>query len=49
MQASYSSAVRLFEADAKGLSARAGPGVNPIPMRTAVGIAARAIARPAGT
>ncbi|CAM5587649.1 hypothetical protein SFUMM280S_08260 [Streptomyces fumanus] len=46
----YSSAVRLLEFAAGSLpSARASVGVSPIPMRTAVGIAARAIAFPAGT
>ncbi len=49
-QSLYSSAVRLLEVGfAVSLpSARASVGVNPIPMRTAVGIAARAIAFPAG-
>ncbi|GGT36260.1 hypothetical protein GCM10010254_65720 [Streptomyces chromofuscus] len=46
-QSSYSSAVRLLGAGRS--SARASFGVNPIPMRIAVGIAATAIARPAGT
>ncbi|MGW1257883.1 hypothetical protein ACWD5Q_22515 [Streptomyces sp. NPDC002513] len=43
----YSSAVMVF--DDAWSSARARVGVSPIPMRTAVGIAARAIALPAGT
>ncbi|CAM5342780.1 hypothetical protein STENM223S_04826 [Streptomyces tendae] len=48
-QSLYSSAVRLLEGGAASLpSARASVGVNPIPMRTAVGIAAMAIALPAG-
>jgi hypothetical protein len=42
----YSSAVRLFEVEWS--SAWASVGVSPIPMRTAVGMAARAIALPAG-
>lgn len=46
MQSLYSSAVRLFAVGAS--SARASVGVNPMPMRTAVGIAAMAIALPAG-
>lgn len=45
-QSLYSSAVRLFELGCS--SARASVGVNPMPMRTAVGIAAMAIALPAG-
>jgi hypothetical protein len=43
----YSSAVRLL--DEGWSSACASVGVSPIPMRTAVGMAARAIALPAGT
>jgi hypothetical protein len=43
----YSSAVRLLAGEWS--SARASVGVNPIPMRTAVGIAAMATALPAGT
>lgn len=43
----YSSAVRLLEDEWS--SAWASVGVNPIPMRTAVGIAAMATAFPAGT
>ncbi|CAM5337707.1 hypothetical protein SALBM311S_08892 [Streptomyces alboniger] len=46
-QSLYSSAVRLLDAGWSSASARV--GVSPIPMRTAVGIAARAIALPAGT
>jgi hypothetical protein len=45
-QSWYSSAVRLLEAGWS--SALASVGVKPIPMSTAVGIAARAIALPAG-
>ncbi|GGN77097.1 hypothetical protein GCM10011579_058970 [Streptomyces albiflavescens] len=45
-QSLYSSAVRLF--DDPWSSARASVGVNPIPIRTAVGIAAMATAFPAG-
>lgn len=50
-QALYSSAVRLLDDGAPWSfpSARARVGVNPSPMRTAVGIAARAIALPVGT
>lgn len=46
----YSSAVRLLDVGfvALSLSACASVGVKPIPIRTAVGIAARAIALPAG-
>jgi hypothetical protein len=48
-QSLYSSAVRLRDDVAEGWSAAsASVGVNPIPMRTAVGIAATAIALPAG-
>lgn len=49
-QSLYSSAVRLFAVGAPEppLSARASEDVNPIPMRTAVGIATVAIALPAG-
>jgi hypothetical protein len=49
-QSLYSSAVRLFDdGDVEPpLSARASEDVNPIPMRTAVGIATVAIALPAG-
>jgi hypothetical protein len=47
-QSLYSSAVRLFDVDGDLSSARASVGVNPMPMRTAVGIAAMAIALPAG-
>jgi hypothetical protein len=43
----YSSTVRLLD-DGVWSAARASVGVSPIPMRTAVGIAARAIAFPAG-
>jgi hypothetical protein len=46
-QSLYSSAVRLFAVGAS--SACASVGVKPIPISTAVGIAARAIALPAGT
>lgn len=46
----YSSAVRLLDVGfvALSLSACASVGVKPMPIRTAVGIAARAIALPAG-
>ncbi|MFE7989408.1 hypothetical protein, partial [Streptomyces shenzhenensis] len=48
-QSLYSSAVRLFDDGGVSLlSARANVDVNPIPMRTAVGIATEAIALPAG-
>lgn len=46
-QAWYSSAVRLFEVVGWS-SALASVGVRPMPMRTAVGMAAKAIALPAG-
>jgi hypothetical protein len=48
-QSLYSSAVRLLgEGDELLLSATASDAVNPMPIRTAVGIAAMAIALPAG-
>lgn len=49
-QSLYSSAVRLLEVGAAGvsLSAMASVDVKPMPMSTAVGIAAMAIALPAG-
>ena len=49
-QSLYSSAVRLLAVGlvALSLSACASVGVKPMPIRTAVGIAARAIALPAG-
>jgi len=47
-QSLYSSAVRLFDVVGPSLSAIARLAVNPMPMRTAEGIAARAIALPAG-
>ncbi|BFO15387.1 hypothetical protein SHKM778_17750 [Streptomyces sp. KM77-8] len=49
-QAWYSSMVRLFAVGVPSLpSATASVGVNPMPMSTAVGIAARAITLPLGT